>query len=250
MDEVEKRIMELEDPSWSVRYDAAGKLGELKDPRAVPGLARALKDEYFRVRYPAVWALGNVASANPGDQCVMEAVSALIGALKDMIRHRIVSDALVQIGVPAVPALLEVLHDEEGDMRTIATWALGKIAAGNLDRAGDVVPVLFGGLNDKDFFVRKSVPDALGTVLDACSDAASLGEFERRFAEGARALRASQKRGRDAGAMQDLARLANRIAIKRNELSRAGTDGLLLDEIPKAPKKDKVYQEMRRVRNG
>gem|GEM_PF-6181531 len=77
------------------REDAAGKLGLLRDARAVSALVRALKDPSKRVRGNAAWALGEI-----GDRS-------------------------------AVPALTDTLNDEDPITRQDAAMALGKIGSLN-----------------------------------------------------------------------------------------------------------------------
>jgi HEAT repeat protein len=72
------------------RVCAIQKLGEIKDPAAVPALLHALKDEDVSVRWKA-------------------------------------ADALVSIGKTAVPALIEALKDKDSEVRREAAAALGKI---------------------------------------------------------------------------------------------------------------------------
>ena len=68
-------ISALKDEDWRIRWGAAYALGEIKDPRAVEPLIQALKDDDSNVREKAAWALGWI-----GDK---RAVEPLIQALKD-----------------------------------------------------------------------------------------------------------------------------------------------------------------------
>ncbi len=62
---------------------------------------------------------------------------------------------LVEVGVPAVPALIKALKDKDSYMRQVTARALGEI--GN-DAA---VPALNKALKDKDDDVRQAVAEAL-----------------------------------------------------------------------------------------
>jgi HEAT repeat protein len=77
------------------RAEAAGKLGILRDARAVPALVNALKDHSKLVRGNAAWALGEI-----GD-------------------------------IGAVPALKQTLEDEDQMIRQDASVALSKIETRN-----------------------------------------------------------------------------------------------------------------------
>jgi len=57
MDEVEELIEQLKSEDVQTRRDAADRLGEIKDKRAVPALIEVWKDEDVGVRNQATWAL-------------------------------------------------------------------------------------------------------------------------------------------------------------------------------------------------
>jgi hypothetical protein len=78
---LEKQIDALRDPDSSVRSEAARRLGELKDTRAVVPLINAMKDEHAYVRRRATFSLGGMQD--------MRATESLINALGD-------EDAFVQ----------------------------------------------------------------------------------------------------------------------------------------------------------
>ena len=75
MDEVEFLIEQLKSEDVKTRENAAKRLYDIKDKKAVPALCKALKDRDADVRFCAGMALGNIGDAS--------AVPALIGALKD-----------------------------------------------------------------------------------------------------------------------------------------------------------------------
>jgi HEAT repeat protein len=141
----------LKDEDKDVRQTAAEALGKIGVP-AVPALMEALKDEDWRVRQAAARALGEI-----GDP---QALPALIQALKDEYVREAVEEALGKIGVPAVPALIEALKDDDEDVRRAAAGALGEI--------GDpqAVPALIEALKDDDEYVRRAAVGALGKIGD------------------------------------------------------------------------------------
>ncbi|MCD6493385.1 MAG: HEAT repeat domain-containing protein [Archaeoglobaceae archaeon] len=114
-------ISALKDEDWRIRWGAAYALGEIKDPRAVEPLIQALKDEDSGVR---------CAAAN----------------------------ALVRIGEPAVEPLIQALKDDDSNVREKAAWALGWI--------GDkrAVEPLIQALKDEDSNVRQGAAYALGEI--------------------------------------------------------------------------------------
>ena len=114
-------IQTLKDEYWRVYWVAAEPLGNIGDPD-VSVLPRALKHEYRYVCWVAAKALGR----NIGDP---RAVPALIQALREDWHVRwVAAEALGKIGDPhAVPALIEALKDEDGGVRWGAAEALEKI---------------------------------------------------------------------------------------------------------------------------
>jgi HEAT repeat protein len=105
--ELKKLIRELDDPDEEVRINAIKKLGEKKAVSSVPKLIEALK-----------WG------SNPYVD---------LGARK----------ALIKIGEPAVPALIEKIKGEDSFVRNNAIRVLGEIG----DRRA--VPVLIEAVKDK-----------------------------------------------------------------------------------------------------
>jgi HEAT repeat protein len=106
MDEVDKLIVKLGDPEPSVRMKAARALGKIGDERAIPALIEALNDRINSVQSDA-FEINSVQS---------EAV-----------------DALVKIGKPAIPALIELPKDEHWYS---AKWTGEASAAEALARIG------------------------------------------------------------------------------------------------------------------
>lgn len=108
-----KLLLELTDwDSWK-RAQAAERLGQIGDPRAVENLCRALHDTYPWVRQAVAKALGNIGL----DTCVRPLASALWDW--DVGVRRRAMESLVLIGEPAVPVLREIatgswkLHRDE-----------------------------------------------------------------------------------------------------------------------------------------
>lgn len=95
-------------------------LGEIRDPRAVPGLMNLLHDDYYSVRREAAAAL--IAIGSP-------AVEPVISALSDPdgdVRKR-AADVLAEIGDTRAIAPLEGLFNDED-------WYARKAAEGAVER--------------------------------------------------------------------------------------------------------------------
>lgn len=122
----------------------------------VTPLIEKLTDNDFRVRHDAADAVVKIGSP---------AVPFLIEALKaesKQVRWRAAS-ALAEIGAEAssaVPSLIAMLHDEDEYIRRIAAYALGKIGP----QASSAVPNLVDALQDSDRNLRMVVAYALGKI--------------------------------------------------------------------------------------
>jgi len=122
--------------------------------RLWPRLRRALKAEEWWVRQVVPETLGEIG---------VPAVPTLMEALKnwDGDVRRAAAEALGKIGdLQAVPALIEALKDDKEWVRWKVAEALGKI--------GDpqAIPALMEVLKDEDWRVRQAAADALGKIGD------------------------------------------------------------------------------------
>jgi HEAT repeat protein len=120
-------LIKVLENSWRlvyVRERAARSLGKLKDRCATPSLIGALRDDSisgFKVQIAAAKALGEIKDP--------EAIGPLIQLFADENRdvRQTASDALVEIGEPAVPQLNEAQKHPNKDIMDMAEVTLRKI---------------------------------------------------------------------------------------------------------------------------
>jgi HEAT repeat protein len=138
----------LKDPNQNVRGKAARALAEA-GPEAVPSLTAALKDQEARP-----YAAAALAEFRPVPQ---DALGALIDNLKEESPEQRgpAQAALISIGPPAVPPLIDTLKDKE--RRNGAALTLGRIGK----PAEPALPNLLEGLRDPDATFRMSAHHAL-----------------------------------------------------------------------------------------
>lgn len=180
-DEIDIQIDLLKDPDWVVRREAVITLGEMGDDRCVEPLARALRDGDWQVREAAVEALGQVGSPAVDallklvrDWDVRKAAITALGKVRDErvlepLVHQLRSDefkedatkALVELGEPAVPRLVQALKDKEESIRQQAVLALGQI------KDSSAVDPLIEMLGDQDWFTRLTAAAALDAIGDS-----------------------------------------------------------------------------------
>ncbi len=179
-DEIEIQIDLLKDPDWAVRREAVITLGEMGDERCVEPLARSLRDGDWQVREAAVEALSMVGSPSVDplikqlrDWDIRKYAIRALGKIKDErvldpLLAQLRSDefkedateALVELGQPAVEKLLTALKDKDENVRKQAVIALGRI------KDPEAVDALIERLQDKDWFIRLTAAAALETIGD------------------------------------------------------------------------------------
>ena len=183
---VERLTAELADDDWRKRWNAATRLGELGDVRAVRPLAVTLRDKDDDVKAAAAHALERLGEP---------AIGTLIESLKigDYFVREPVIEALAHIGQPAAPALVAALDTDDWDGRRGAVQTLAKmgepgvpglvIALGHdspdvLDAAMHnigcyhvtderLVEPLIAALEDGDKSVQSAAAQALGRLEDS-----------------------------------------------------------------------------------
>ena len=124
----EPAMFALGDDDATVRLEAVGVLGWLKDERALPALtALTATEPNAQIRRAAIGALGFAAAA---DVPVAAVVDALLGALRDAA-WQVREEAAATLGKlhaqAARDALIAALDDEYWQVRLQAARALGKL---------------------------------------------------------------------------------------------------------------------------
>lgn len=172
---------EAENSVWAEHYIpslAVEALGQLETDAlpAVPMLAKLLKSNVLVVRLEAAAALGRIGPA------AKDAVAPLAAALQETEFHSMpfvhqawcvgenAGKALEQIGMPAVPTLIQSLEDQEPIIRIWAAKALGEIPAAAPQSVGPLTKLL-GDTNPK---VRVEATKALGNLGEAAVEAAPM----------------------------------------------------------------------------
>lgn len=144
-------IKELENSDGNVRWFAVHILGEMRaDAReALPRLLEILQDKseaYSRARAEAIVVVGKIGAE------AKTVVPLLIGLFREKPQslHWGATRTLQQIGVSAVPALVETLKDQDSEVRIQALVTL----AGMEPEPSEATPSLKAALKDKEGKVR------------------------------------------------------------------------------------------------
>ena len=135
-------VAALDDPDPQARHLAADDLGTIRAPTAIPTLAAHLRDENEAMRLNAVYALG----AQGALRCEV-AERWQDNLARDDFTDPGQLDApygLAAAGAAAVPALQQVLTDDDGPVRAAAATALGYIGP-----AGEAARGLIAALEDR-----------------------------------------------------------------------------------------------------
>jgi HEAT repeat protein len=179
-DEIDIQIDLLKDPDWVVRREAAITLGEMGDERCVEPLAAALRDGDWQVREVAIDGIGQIGSPAVDvllkllrDWDVRKSAIMALGKIRDervleplmqQLRNdefmEDATDALVNLGEPALPGLIKALKDKEELVRKQAVIALGRI------KSPEAIDPLIEMLQNKDWFTRLTAAAALEAIGD------------------------------------------------------------------------------------
>ena len=177
-DEIDIQIDLLKDPDWVVRREAAITLGEMGDERCVEPLAGALRDGDWQVREVAIEGIGQIGSPAVDvllkllrDWDVRKSAIVALGKIRDervleplmqQLRNdefmEDATDALVNLGEPALPGLIKALKDKEELVRKQAVIALGRI------KSPEAIDPLIEMLQNKDWFTRLTAAAALEAI--------------------------------------------------------------------------------------
>lgn len=179
-DEIDIQIDLLKDPDWVVRREAAITLGEMGDERCVEPLAAALRGGDWQVREVAIEGIGQIGSPAVEvllkllrDWDVRKSAIMALGKIRDervleplmqQLRNdefmEDATDALVNLGEPALPGLIKALKDKEELVRKQAVIALGRI------KSPEAIDPLIEMLQNKDWFTRLTAAAALEAIGD------------------------------------------------------------------------------------
>lgn len=179
-DEIDIQIDLLQDTDWVVRREAVITLGEMADERCVEPLVRALRDGDWQVREAAVEAVAEVGTpavdmlvryirdwesrkyvirtlGKINDERVLD---PLISYLKSDEFKDDATRALVDLGTPAVPKLIEALNSQDDYVKKQSILALGDI------QDPQAVDPLIALLQDEDWLVRLTAAASLEKIGD------------------------------------------------------------------------------------
>lgn len=192
-------IKQLQSPVWTVRCNAATRLGEIgKQEKVVPLLSKLLNDPKYSVRYTVTMVLlgkGKVAEPVLREtlqqstdkyirSSILTAMSNFIGyyrqeqankifipilisALDDSYRANadVASVALLHIGKPAIPAVMQVLQKKEWHSRERAIPAMQFIEFIGFNTGEDTTSLLIQILQYPSPYVCQYAIEVLGSKV-------------------------------------------------------------------------------------
>jgi len=164
---IEEQLKLLRSRRHWKRAAAAFALGDMGSARAVPALLEALDDKDADVRGAASRSLGRLGSADAIEPLVTAGVERRVPRDVTML-------ALLDLGPPAVPRLLELTEHPEPQVRTAAVELVG-----HLGEAGDAEE-LPAQLRDTAAEVRAATAGALGRLGAAAARDALIAALDDR----------------------------------------------------------------------
>jgi hypothetical protein len=153
------------DVSEEVRYRAAAALGVCKDAGALLALAGMLADESPIVRKRALISLSQAPKIE--DAAVLGKLVEWIKGGKDPLNNVLrafAADALAKGGEAAVPALLDLLQQDNPGVWSYAIRAFGKTGTTNSKAEDSLVGFLEAGKSDKRSGQRMAAIEAAGLL--------------------------------------------------------------------------------------
>lgn len=160
-------VQALKDEQKEVRLIAAEALGELAEHedihsrlQARDGLLKALQDPERSVRWAAAYALGKLS-----DPTLAPDLMQALKTNSDYVK-RAITDALRRVvKVPSILYLLQALHDENAEIRVVATEALQGICQHeDVHFRQQLIPEISQLLMDQDLQVRRNAAETLGLI--------------------------------------------------------------------------------------
>jgi HEAT repeat protein len=163
---IDMLLAQLNEADESLRRMAVEELGELRDPRAIPALARMLGEEkhigVLEAAGEALVKIGGLESAG--------AVVPLLATAEVFVKN-LVCEVLIALGETALGAVIPLLKSPDHDVRKFAADVIGDI------RSASAVGALIDSMADPDVNVICSALEALGKIgsgsaIDAMINAA------------------------------------------------------------------------------
>ncbi|MBF0482203.1 MAG: HEAT repeat domain-containing protein [Desulfovibrionaceae bacterium] len=153
MSDTQAIIADLQSPQPHVQREAARSAGELRLAEALPHLARLIESANLGVQEAADYALRKI-----GGKEVVAAVSPLLRSDDAPVRN-IAMDILREVGSQDFPALVDLLHDQDADIRIFTADILGSSR-----NVMAVAPLCEALLKDPEVNVRYQAAVSLGEL--------------------------------------------------------------------------------------
>ncbi len=173
-------ISKLNSDDPGEKFRAAEKLAEMRSERAEARFIQLLRNGEVPEKILAAMALGEMRS--------VEAIPALLEVLRKRAPGKkgrqttarsefiypTAKEAIVRIGKPAVPGLLELFRDPGWAVRLGASEVLGEIGT----EAEESIPALTEALKDENQFVREAAAETLKKIRVSHRSRVKLSGFQ------------------------------------------------------------------------
>jgi HEAT repeat protein len=149
-------LLQENNDSRSAYASALGHIGP-EAKAAVPEIIKLLHEKDISVHYAAIAALGGIG---PGAKDAIPDLIVFLPHLDTKFKRNFAAEALIKIGPPAILPLTKELKNKNPICRYYAAYALGQIGPD----AKTAIPALTELLNDEDLQVRSSAAQALTKI--------------------------------------------------------------------------------------
>jgi hypothetical protein len=203
----------------------------------IPELIEQLSNGNLIERQKATAKLNKIGK--PAEQALFQALKS--GNCK---ARRGSIEVLINIGDYSVAtALIEILKNKDAE-----EWNMAFVALGNIKNIS-AVPALFTLLNYKEKARRSIAAHSIRKIIENCKSIDEVQFVEKKLTEGLALVKTKYRDKKEFKKVQfQVLKLKIHIAERKNEL--AEKKDILLPDKPKLPKKGRIFNQLRGVRNG
>ena len=151
------------DSSASVRWQVATAIGMIEPESGIGTVVHLLTDIHPRVRQSAAWAIGEYNLRDLPSTGAVDALARLHTDPDPGVRRQVAASLGILEPDAGVPALKQLLRDDDAAVRATSVWALGEL------RQRDIVRSVLALADDASPLVRRQVAQVFVHLPDASS---------------------------------------------------------------------------------
>jgi hypothetical protein len=219
--------------TWESKHGAIEALFQIRDPKSIPVLTDAIKDEDTRVKTFAIKALEKTL-----DKC--RDIKQIEKVQKQLLSEYPPFEKDSEYDEDSYYTRAKVVNLYLTCANRIHNLTINSKASCNLYPLFDYVPMLVNGLLERN----SNAQSQLLKIIDYCDSIEELQAFNDKLSLGSDQLKGEIKKVSFTKIQIRIYEIRLSLSKKLNRLSK--TTGILLDDKPKPPKKGRMYQSLTR----